>query len=97
MNVLVQAQLFGIAGLVIALVLETLLFIARATGSPGVGAKYESLVDPKRWALKQQPAVPIEGETFQTVPGQKAHGSQQNETSSPLLVEDLTAEGKKER
>lgn len=94
-----QAQMCGVAGLVIALVLETLLFIARASGSPGLGAKYEALVDPKRWAQKQQPARPVEGTAFQTVPGnQAAQGAAEHAQHTGPLQQDVEhAEGKKDR
>ena len=59
-------------GLILALVLETALYISRASLTAGLGAKYESLLDPKRHALKQQQARPVEGASFQTVPGRQA-------------------------
>jgi len=40
-----------------ALLFETVLFIARTSGTPGLGAKYLRYSDPKRWAQQQQPAT----------------------------------------
>ena len=54
-------------GVIIALILETVLFIARANMQTNAGAKYEHLWDPERAKQKKQPPVPA-GTPFTTQP-----------------------------
>jgi hypothetical protein len=66
-----QKHLGGIVGLVLALVLETVLFISRANlaSTSGLGTKYAALLDPVKHAKQQEPPTPIAGQAFQSVPG----------------------------
>jgi hypothetical protein len=77
-SVLLQEYLLGIAGMVIALVLETVLFVSRDAQAVGAGKKYEALLDPSRHAMRQQKPKPAEG-IFQTSPvcHSKQDGSRQ--------------------
>ena len=67
-----QRPLCGVLGLVVALIFEVALFIARANTSPGLGKKYEALWEPEAFKAKQQRAVPVEGQAFQTTPAAAA-------------------------
>ena len=68
----VQKHLAGIVGLVAALVLETVLFITRASILPGYGAKYEALTDPAKYANKQQGPKPVVEEAWVSNPAGEA-------------------------
>lgn len=82
-----QEQLCGVVGLILALILETALYISRANLTAGLGAKYEPLLDPKRHALKQQKPQPVEGDSFQTVPGQKPEDAEALASCSSAAAE----------
>lgn len=69
-RVRVQKYLGGIVGLIIALVLETFLFMARSTmaDSANLGKKYLHLVDPVKHAQLQAGSTPDLEQTYQTAP-----------------------------
>ena len=80
-----QKHLGGILGLILALILETVLFISRANLTPGLGTKYEALLDPKRHEQKRQKATPS-GDAFQTMPA-AAHAQEAARDARPLHAE----------
>jgi hypothetical protein len=65
-----QKYLGGVVGVIIALVFETVLFIARASMQTNAGMKYTHLLDPKKAKLQAQPATPA-GKPFTTQPSGK--------------------------
>jgi hypothetical protein len=77
----------GVVGLVLALILETVLFISRTSLTPGLGKKYEAFQDPKRYAQKKQKAVPVPGEAFRTIPGRAEITRTVTSTSCAEIIE----------
>jgi hypothetical protein len=63
----VQKPLGGVVGVVVALVLETVLFMARANMQTNEGIKYEHLWDPERAKKKKMKPQPA-GVPFTTQP-----------------------------
>ena len=74
----VQATIGGTCGVVVALLFETVLFIARTSGKRGMGVKYLRYLDPKKFEDQQKPnEIDVQFE-FQTVPS--ARGVLNSET-----------------
>ena len=63
----VQKPLGGVVGVIVALILETVLFMARANMQTNTGIKYEHLWDPERAKKKKQKPTPA-GTPFTTQP-----------------------------
>lgn len=64
-----QKPLGGVVGVIIALIFETILFMARANMQTNAGMKYEYLFDPERAKQKKQKPTPA-GCPFTTLPKQ---------------------------
>ena len=85
----VQKHLAGIVGLVAALVLETVLFITRASILPGYGAKYEALTDPAKYASKRKGPTPVVEEAWVSNPSeQTAQTMQGSPAQAPEAKKD---------
>jgi hypothetical protein len=69
--------------MIIALVLETVLFITRDVQAVGVNRKYKALLDPKRAALQQQKPTPTEEGVFQTSPACQPQNGNRRHVSEP--------------
>ena len=69
-----QKPLGGVVGVIIALILETVLFMARANMQTNAGIKYEHLWDPERAKRKKQKPTPT-GTPFTTQPKKNRNGA----------------------
>ncbi len=61
-----QEPLGGVLGIIVALVFETVLFIARSSMKAGGGQKYQRYLDPDKFEHMQAGSTPAEGQQFIT-------------------------------